>query len=142
MLQQPLASLLEQSQAAQSLVLRGAADMVALSMGEDGALLATRHGVWQAPALNVLAATGTTGAGDCFLATLVWALAQGDAPPDALRWGMAAGAAALLAPGTALAQREEILRLLATVPVPQAVASPGRLQTAVAVSPRGTIAPP
>ncbi|MCZ8093600.1 MAG: 1-phosphofructokinase family hexose kinase [Acidovorax sp.] len=125
LLQQPLASLLEQSQAAQSLVLRGAADMVALSMGEDGALLATRHGVWQAPALNVPAATGTTGAGDCFLATLVWALAQGDAPPDALRWGVAAGAAALLAPGTALAQREEILRLLATVPVPQAVASPG-----------------
>ena len=75
-------------------VLRGAADMVALSMGEDGALLATRHGVWQAPALNVPAATGTTGAGDCFLATLVWALAQGDAPPDALRWGVAAGAAA------------------------------------------------
>ena len=42
LLQQPLASLPEQSQAAQSLVLRGAADMVALSMGEDGAMLATR----------------------------------------------------------------------------------------------------
>mgnify|MGYP006209440479 CR=1 FL=1 len=59
------------------------------------------------------------------VSALVWALAQGDAPPDALRWGVAAGAAALLAPGTALAQREEILRLLAAVPAPQAVASPG-----------------
>ena len=125
LLQQPLTSLEAQSQAAQSLVLRGAADMVALSMGEDGALLATRNGVWQAPALNVPAATGTTGAGDCFLAALVWALTRGDTPPEALRWGVAAGAASLQAPGTALAQRDEICRLHATVPAPQAMASAG-----------------
>ena len=125
LLQQPLESLEAQSQAAQSLVLRGSAEMVALSMGEDGALLATRHGVWQAPALNVPAATGTTGAGDCFLAALVWALARGDTPREALRWGVAAGGAALLAPGTGLAQRAEILRLHAEVPAPQPMASTG-----------------
>ncbi|MDD2712278.1 MAG: 1-phosphofructokinase family hexose kinase [Simplicispira sp.] len=97
--------------AAQALVQRGQADMVALSAGEHGAVLATRGGVWQAPALPVAATTGTTGAGDCFLAALVWALEQGESPPEALRWGVAAGSAALLAPGTALADSADIRRL-------------------------------
>ena len=90
-------------------------------MGEQGAVLAHRDGVWHAPALEVPATTGTTGAGDCFLAALVWALEHGDTPPEALRWGVAAGAAALLSPGTALAQAADIHRLHAQVPVPQVI---------------------
>lgn len=101
--------------AAQALVQRGQAGMVALSAGEHGAVLATQGGVWQAPALPVAATTGTTGAGDCFLAALVWALEQGEPPPEALRWGVAAGSAALLAPGTALADPADIRRLHAQV---------------------------
>ncbi|MDD2545601.1 MAG: 1-phosphofructokinase family hexose kinase [Burkholderiaceae bacterium] len=97
--------------AAQSLVQRGAATLVAVSLGEQGAVLATQGGVWEAPALPLSAATGTTGAGDCFLAALTWALDQGEAPPEALRWAMAAGAAALLHPGTALAQAAELQAL-------------------------------
>jgi len=111
LLRQPLASAAEWCAAAQALVHTGQAEIVALSLGEQGALLATREGAWQAPALNVPAATGTTGAGDCFLAALVWALDRGDAPPQALRWGVAAGAAALLSPGTALAQAADVHRL-------------------------------
>ena len=83
-------------------------------------MLATREGVWQAPALNVPATTGTTGAGDCFLAALVWALDRGDAPAEALRWGVAAGAAALLHPGTTLAQAGDVQRLVRSVPAPVA----------------------
>ena len=52
---------------------------------------------------------------------LVWALERGDTPPEALRWGVAAGAAALLSPGTALAQAADIHRLHAQVPVPQVI---------------------
>ena len=103
-MQKPLEHAADWCTAAQSLVHSGAAEIVALSVGEQGAVLATREGVWQAPALNVPATTGTTGAGDCFLAALVWALDRGDAPAEALRWGVAAGAAALLHPGTTLAQ--------------------------------------
>ena len=102
------------------LVNTGAASIVALSVGEQGAVLATREGVWQAPALNVPATTGTTGAGDCFLAALVWALDRGDAPAEALRWGVAAGAAALLHPGTTLAQADDVQRLVQSVPAPVA----------------------
>lgn len=107
--------------AAQSLVQCGAAAMVALSLGEQGAVLATKDGVWEAPALPLSAATGTTGAGDCFLAGLAWALDQGESPPEALRWAMAAGGAALLATGTALAQTADIARLLPQVAPVQAL---------------------
>ena len=119
-MQQPLAQAADWCQAAQSLVHSGAAGIVALSVGEQGAVLATREGVWQAPALNVPATTGTTGAGDCFLAALVWALDRGDAPAEALRWGVAAGAAALLHPGTTLAQADDVQRLVHSVPAPVA----------------------
>ena len=83
LLQQPLEHAADWCTAAQSLVRSGAADIVALSIGEQGAVLATREGVWQAPALNVPATTGTTGAGDYFLAALVWALDRGDALAEA-----------------------------------------------------------
>lgn len=98
-------------QAVQQLITQGQAELVALSLGEQGALLATPAGVWQAAALPVSADGGTTGAGDCFLAALVWALAQGQTPPAALAWGVAAGAAALLSGGTGLAQVPDMQRL-------------------------------
>ena len=119
-MQKPLEHAADWCTAAQSLVHSGAANIVALSVGEQGAVLATHEGVWQAPALNVPATTGTTGAGDCFLATLVWALDRGDAPAEALRWGVAAGAAALLHPGTTLAQADDVRRLVRSVPAPMA----------------------
>ena len=119
-MQKPLEHAADWCTAAQSLVHSGAADIVALSVGEQGAVLATHEGVWQAPALNVPATTGTTGAGDCFLAALVWALDRGDAPAEALRWGVAAGAAALLHPGTTLAQADDVRRLVRSVPAPMA----------------------
>jgi len=119
-MQKPLEHAADWCTAAQSLVHCGAADIVALSVGEQGAVLATREGVWQAPAVNVPATSGTTGAGDCFLATLVWALDRGDAPAEALRWGVAAGAAALLHPGTTLAQADDVRRLVRSVPAPMA----------------------
>ncbi|GAB3357715.1 MULTISPECIES: 1-phosphofructokinase family hexose kinase [Giesbergeria] len=97
--------------AAHSLVAQGQAQMVALSLGEQGALLATPAGVWQAAALTVPTDEGTTGAGDCFLAALVWALAQDHPPAQALAWGVAGGTAALLSGGTRLAQPHDIHRL-------------------------------
>lgn len=113
----PLDNAAQWRAAAQALVHSGQAGAVALSAGAQGAVLATRDGVWQAPALPVSAHAGTTGAGDCFLAALLAALEQGEPPPEALRWGVAAGAAAVLAPGTALAQAGDVQRLRAQVVV-------------------------
>ena len=83
-LRQPLEHPADQCAAAQALVHSGQTEMVALSLGAQGAVLATRDGVWQAPALDVSAARGTTGAGDCFLAALVWSLDRGAPPRRAL----------------------------------------------------------
>lgn len=44
----------------------------------------------------------TIGAGDSFLAALVWAFAHRATPSEALKIAVAAGAAALMAPGTGL----------------------------------------
>lgn len=100
--------------ACRALVRRGAANIVALSLGEQGALLVTREAAWRAPALDV-PVVGTTGAGDSFVGGLVAALVVGEALDGALRWAMAASAAALLEPGTALAAAADVARLLPQV---------------------------
>lgn len=97
--------------AAQQLVQQGQADMVALSLGEHGALLATAQGSWRAPSLYV-SVRSATGAGDSFVGAMVWALAQGMRADDAMRYGVAAGSAALLSTGTALCSKADMERLL------------------------------
>lgn len=85
--------------------------MVAVTRGARGALLVTAADAWEASAPPVRPAS-TVGAGDSFLAALVWSLDTGKTPAEALRVAVAAGAAALLAPGTGLAMPAEITHLL------------------------------
>ncbi len=105
-----LTTLAQQRQAARQLIERGQASMVALSLGGEGAMLVTADHCLVAEALPVPVA-GSVGAGDSFLAALVWALdAQAD-PGQALATAMAAGAAAVMTPGTALCQPQDVARL-------------------------------
>lgn len=73
-------------------VRRRGVDSVAITLGADGAVLATGNGVWRSrpPAIRVVNAVGS---GDTFLAGLVIALAEGDPPQEALRRATAAGTA-------------------------------------------------
>jgi len=103
----PLPDAAAQDEAALRLVREGAAARIAVSLSAAGALLATAEGVVRRPAIPVRA-VGTVGAGDSFLAAMVLALARGAAPADALAWGLAAGAAAVMATGTARPRRETI----------------------------------
>ena len=97
--------------AAQQIIQSGKAEIVALSLGEDGALVASANEVWRAHSLKVDVQT-TIGAGDSFVGGMVWSLAKGDPLLRAFQYGMAAGAAALLSPGTALCQAQDVHRLL------------------------------
>ena len=106
---QQLASEQEIAVAAHAIVLRGEAEHVAVTMGRDGALLANAAGAVCLPAIPMQAAS-SVGAGDSFLAAMVHALASGREPDDAFRFGIAAGAAAMLRPGTDLARPEDIRR--------------------------------
>lgn len=104
--------------AARALVRSGQAQWVALTLGERGALLVGADVAWRADGIAVEVA-GATGAGDSFLAGMVWALSQGMDFVEALRHGVAAGTAALSTAGTNLCRREDVLRLL-----PQVVTRP------------------
>jgi 6-phosphofructokinase 2 len=96
--------------AAAAIVSRGEAENVAVTMGRDGALLATKAGIRRLPALHVPTASAV-GAGDSFLAAMVHAFAAGRDTEEAFRFGIAAGAAAVLRPGTDLAAAADIERL-------------------------------
>ena len=97
--------------AARALIDQGQAHIVAVSLGEDGALVVSAHESWQAHSIAVEVQT-TIGAGDSFVAAMVWSLARGDKLLTAFQYGMTSGAAALLHPGTALSQTVDIHRLL------------------------------
>ena len=105
-----LASDEEIAEAALAIVGRGEAVNVAVTMGRDGALLANAGGTLRLPAIEVEVASAV-GAGDSFLAGMVHALASGRKVEDAFRFGIAAGTAAILTPGTDLARPADITRL-------------------------------
>lgn len=96
--------------AAMKLVDEGAAQMVAVTMGAQGALLATAGGVTRTRAPRVVARSAI-GAGDSFLGAMVWALSQDWSVKGAFHLGIAAGAAAVLTPGTRLCLPEDIRSL-------------------------------
>ncbi|WP_419472404.1 1-phosphofructokinase family hexose kinase [Hydrogenophaga sp.] len=112
----PLETATDWRAAAQTLIDRGQAEVVALTLGAGGALLLSHGGAWRAEALPVEVAS-SVGAGDSFVGALVWALQQGHALPDAFGWAMAGGSAALLTPGTGLCLPQDVRRLQPLVQV-------------------------
>jgi 6-phosphofructokinase 2 len=107
---QALPNIDSQVAAARMLIEQGQAELVAVSRGEDGALVVSAQECWQAGGIQVNVKT-TIGAGDSFVAGMVWSLARGDKLLAAFQYGMASGAAALLAPGTSLSQAGDVHHL-------------------------------
>lgn len=81
-----------------------------ISLGTAGAMLVTSGGCQRIPAPTVTIVS-TVGAGDSTVAGIVLGLARGMTPEDAARFGVAAGAAAVMTPGTELCRREDAERL-------------------------------
>jgi 6-phosphofructokinase 2 len=108
----PLESEPEITAAARDLVQTRDIEIIAVTMGHEGALLATRDGTrrLRPPDLEVKSATG---AGDSFLGAMTFALAEGRGPEDAFALGVAAGSATVLTPGTGLCLRADVERLYA-----------------------------
>lgn len=99
-----------EGEAALEIVKAGKADNVAVTLGADGAILANDDGVKRVPAI-VVPVQSAVGAGDSFVAGMAWSLAQGDDVGEAFRFGMAAGAATVMTPGTELCTRQDVQRL-------------------------------
>jgi 6-phosphofructokinase 2 len=100
--------------ACRGLVEAGKVEIVALTLGNQGALLFTQGCTLRAPALPI-EPVSTVGAGDSFMGAMVWALAIGHSLEDAFRYGVAAGSAALITPGTELCRLEDIKHLYSQV---------------------------
>ena len=102
--------------AARNLVVNGKAEIVALTMGANGAMLVTREVAMLAkpPPVTV---RGTVGAGDSFLGLLVLSIAREMSLPDAFRQAVAAGSAALLSPGTGLCEPDDVAQLARQVEI-------------------------
>lgn len=105
-------------------------DAVAVTLGAKGSLLVTRRDAWRAGAVE-LEPVSAVGAGDSFLGGFLWAEAAGKPPEEALRYGAAAGTAAVLEAGTELARAQDVMRLAGKIGVrplstaaPQAAAAP------------------
>jgi len=102
--------------ASRSLVDTGRTEIVALSLGEQGALLVSRDLTLRAKALPITPVS-VVGAGDSFLGGMIWSLAAGQPLETAFRYGIAAASATLLASGTELARPEDVERLVHDVEV-------------------------
>lgn len=100
----------EVGEAAQAHVRTGAAQHIAVTLGADGAVLATSDRIIRLPAIDV-PVNSATGAGDSFVAGMVWALAQGHDVEEAFRFGQAAGAATVMTSGTELCRRQDVVDL-------------------------------
>lgn len=98
--------------AARALIAAGRVEVVAVSLGSAGLLLVTHDDDIDIAAPTV-EAVSAVGAGDSTVAGIVHGLAQGRSLEEALRYGAAAGAAAVLTPGTGLCRREDTERLFA-----------------------------
>ncbi len=100
----------EADDAARLLIDKGQADMFAISLGSQGAVLVTKDETIyvSAPSVSV---KSTVGAGDSMVAGIVNALSHGLSNKEAIQWGVACGSAATMNSGTQLFKKEDAERL-------------------------------
>ncbi len=109
--------------ACRKLITDGRVKAVALTLGEQGALLVTADKFYRAQPMSI-EPVSTVGAGDSFLGGLVAALAANNSLQQAFRVAVAAGSAAVLSPGTELCRKDVVLRLLPEVKVNEMTRAP------------------
>jgi 6-phosphofructokinase 2 len=97
---------------AQKMVKSGRCEVLVISLGAAGALMVSEN-----VAQHILPPTVTivskVGAGDSMVAGMVLGLARGKTLRESVLFGVAAGAAAVMTPGTELCRREDAERLYA-----------------------------
>ena len=95
---------------ARRLIDTGRVEVVVTSLGAAGVMATTRDHHWhvRAPTVKPRSAVG---AGDSLVGGVVFGLARGWPLVEAIRYGVAAGSAAVLTPGTELCQHEDVERL-------------------------------
>lgn len=100
----------QQEELARQLVQDKACEVLVLSLGAAGVLLVTQAGVERvrSPAVPI---RSKVGAGDSMMGALVLGTARGMEVREAVCFGVAAGAAAVMTPGTELCRKEDTEKL-------------------------------
>lgn len=98
---------LEQEEIAKKIINQGKADILIVSLGARGAMLVTQDTVEYVVPPTVKQ-DSTVGAGDSMVAGLILSLSRGDELKDAVKWGVAAGTAATITPGTELCRKKDV----------------------------------
>jgi 6-phosphofructokinase 2 len=110
--------------ACRKLIDEGNVEMVALTLGEDGAMLVTKERALRAKPMHI-EVTSAVGAGDSFLGGLVASLAKEDDLAQAFRVAVAAASAAVMSPGTELSRESDVVRLIPQVEIEEVAAKAG-----------------
>ncbi len=82
-----------------------------VSLGKEGALLVTDRGMEMIHSPNIIE-QNPIGAGDSLVAGVVWQLSRGCSYEDAIRYGVACGAATASKPGTELGSYDDVMSLV------------------------------
>ncbi len=95
---------------AEDIIRNGKCRMVVISLGAGGAFLVSEHASEhiRSPTVPI---KSKVGAGDSMVAGIVLGLSRGYDPTDAARFGVAAGAAAVMTPGSELCRKIDTERL-------------------------------
>jgi 6-phosphofructokinase 2 len=107
---QELVDEVQEERLAQELAASRKSEIVVVSLGAAGVLVATAEGTERVRA-PLVPIKSKVGAGDSSVAGTVLALSRGKSWREAVRFGVAAGAAAVMTPGTELCRREDAERL-------------------------------
>lgn len=96
--------------AAQDLIKSGKCEVIVVSLGSAGAIVASKEGVEHIipPTVPIISKVG---AGDSMVAGMVLKFAQGESIKESVRFGIAAGSAAVMTPGSELCRKEDTERL-------------------------------
>lgn len=98
---------IEQETLAKTLIKEGKAEILIVSLGPRGAMLATKDTIdYIVP--PTVKQSSTVGAGDSMLGSLILSLSRGEGLHEALKWGVAAGTAATITPGTELCRKKDV----------------------------------
>ncbi len=96
------------------IIAKGKCEVVVVSIGATGAMVVTKDIAQQITA-PIVKRKSTVGAGDSMVAGIVLSLAKGRSILAAAKYGVAAGTAATINPGTELCRLEDVEKLFAAI---------------------------
>ena len=100
----------EVEKAAKTLIKKGSAEIVVVSLGAEGAILVSKDITEFVKAPKVIKKS-TVGAGDSMVGGMVWALSKNKPLKEVLQWGVSCGTAATMNEGTQLFKKEDAEKL-------------------------------